>query len=196
MLRVRIKMQAYPYLRPARYPTLPTMVQPSQPSSDQSTDRRVTVVEAAAMLSITPDAVRSRLRRGTLRKDRGPDGEVLVVLDGDASATDRPTDQPTVATVALVEALEEQITYLREQAALWQEEARRKDHLLAAALERIPALEEPTEARESHVTASEEPYSTHAPPEGYGTSPQEAEQSLHPRERTGSSWWRRFFGIE
>src|SRR5215212_2728296 len=126
------------------------MAQPSQPSTDQSADRRVTVVEAAAILSITPDAVRSRLRRGTLRKDRGPDGEVLVVLDGDASATDRPTDQPTVA---LVEALEEQITYLREQAALWQEEARRKDHLLAAALEgaaleRTPALEEePSEPR-------------------------------------------------
>jgi hypothetical protein len=162
------------------------MAQPSQTSFEQSTDRRVSVVEAATILSITPDAVRSRLRRGTLRKDRGPDGEVLVVLDGDASATDRPTDQPTVA---LVEALEEQITYLREQAALWQEEARRKDHLLAAALEgaaleRTPALEEePSEPREERVMDSEEPYITHAPqiPE-------------HPVERP--SWWRRFFGFE
>lgn len=143
------------------------MAQPSQTSSEQSTNRRVSVVEAATILSITPDAVRSRLRRGTLRKDRGSDGEVLVVLDGDASATDRPTDQPTVA---LVEALEEQITYLREQAALWQEEARRKDHLLAAALEaaaleRIPALEEPSEPREERVMDSEEePYvATHPP---------------------------------
>ena len=162
------------------------MAQPSQTSSEQSTNRRVSVVEAATILSITPDAVRSRLRRGTLRKDRGPDGEVLVVLDGDASATDRPTDQPTVA---LVEALEGQITYLREQAALWQEEARRKDHLLAAALEgaaleRTPALEEePSEPREERVMDSEEPYITHAPqiPE-------------HPVERP--SWWRRFFGFE
>ncbi len=165
------------------------MAQPSQTSSEHSehsTDRRVTVVEAATILSITPDAVRSRLRRGTLRKDRGPDGEVLVVLDGDALSTDRPTDQPTVA---LVEALEEQITYLREQAALWQEEARRKDHLLAAALEaaaleRTSALEEPSEPREERVMASEEePYSTHAPP-----IPE------HPVERP--SWWRRFFGFE
>ena len=107
-----------------------------------------------------------------------------MVLDGDALSTDRPTDQPTVA---LVEALEEQITYLREQAALWQEEARRKDHLLAAALEaaaleRTPALEEPSEPREERVMDSEEPYSTHAPiPE-------------HPVERP--SWWRRFFGFE
>src|SRR5215208_5548360 len=145
MLWVCIKIRWSACTRPHRCPTLPTMAQPSQTSSEQSeqseqsTDRRVTVVEAATILSITPDAVRSRLRRGTLRKDRGPGGEVLVMLDGDASATDRPSDQPTVA---LVEALEEQITYLREQAALWQEEARRKDHLLAAALERTPALEE------------------------------------------------------
>src|SRR5215218_344060 len=163
------------------------MAQPSQTSSEQSeqsTDRHVTVVEAATILSITPDAVRSRLRRGTLRKDRGPDGEVLVVLDGDASATDHPT-------VALVEALEEQITYLREQAALWQEEARRKDHLLAAALERTPALEEePSEPREERAMDSEEePYSTHAPP--MPETP--LSEAQHKRK---VPWWRAFFGFE
>ena len=171
------------------------MAQPSQTSSEhseQSTDRRVTVVEAATILSITPDAVRSRLRRGTLRKDRGPDGEVLVVLEGDASATDRPTDQPTVA---LVEALEEQITYLREQAALWQEEARRKDHLLAAALEaaaleRIPTLGEPSEPREERVMDSEEePYSTHAPP-----MPETPVSEAQRKRKV--PWWRAFFGFE
>src|SRR5215218_7418054 len=169
------------------------MSQPSQPAPEQSTERRVTVVEAATILSITPDAVRSRLRRGTLRKDRGPDGEVLVVLDGDASATERPTDQPTVA---LVEALEEQITYLREQAALWQEEARRKDHLLAAALEgaaleRTPALEEePSEPREERVMDSEEePHSIHAPP--MPETP--VSEAQHKRK---VPWWRAFFGFE
>src|SRR5215204_6241408 len=93
MLWVCTKIRWSACTHPDRCPTLPTMAQPSQPSSEQSeqpTDRHVTVVEAATILSITPDAVRSRLRRGTLRKDRGPDGEVLVVLDGDASATDRP----------------------------------------------------------------------------------------------------------
>src|SRR5215207_5938756 len=172
--------------RPGQCPTLPAMAQPSQPSYDQSTDRRVTVVEAATILSITPDAVRSRLRRGTLRKDRGPDGEVLVVLDGDASVTDRPTDQPTVA---LVEALEEQITYLREQAALWQEEARRKDHLLAAALERTPALEEPSEPREERAMDSEEPHSTHAPP-----MPETPVSDAQHKRKV--PWWREFFGLE
>src|SRR5215210_2932747 len=191
MLWVFIKIRWSACTHPHRCPTLPTMAQPSQPSSEQSeqpTDRHVTVVEAATILSITPDAVRSRLRRGTLLKDRGPDGEVLVVLDGDASATDRPTDQPTVA---LVEALEEQITYLREQAALWQEEARRKDHLLAAALERTPALEEePSEPREERVMDSEEePYSTHAPP-----MPETPVSDAQHKRKV--PWWRAFFGFE
>jgi hypothetical protein len=163
-----------------------------RPSTDRPpTVRRVPVIEAASILGITPDAVRSRLRRGTLPKEVGEDGTVFVRLNGDGrdgrtdQSTDRPTDQPTVA---LVEALEEQITYLREQAALWQEEARRKDHLLAAALEgaaleRTPVLEEPSEPREERVMDSEEPYSIHALP-----IPE------HPVERP--SWWRRFFGFE
>ena len=68
----------------------------------------------------------------------------------------------------------------REQAELERDELRRM----------LEASSEPTEGPE---TPSEERYSTHAPPEGYGTSPREAEESLHPRER---SWWRRFFGFE
>src|SRR5215212_578903 len=43
------------------------------------------------------------------------------------------------------------------------EENRRKDHLLAAALERIPALEPPPEARESPETPSEPVPGTQAP---------------------------------
>jgi len=66
----------------------------------------------------------------------------------------------------------------REQAELERDDLRRM-------------LEASSEASEAPETASEEPYSTHAPPEGYGTSAQEAEESLHPR-----SWWRRFFGFE
>ena len=66
----------------------------------------------------------------------------------------------------------------REQAELERDELRRM-------------LEASSEATGAPKAASEEAYSTHAPPEGYGTSPQEAEESLHPR-----SWWRRFFGLE
>jgi hypothetical protein len=47
-------------------------------------------------------------------------------------------------------------------------------------------LESRSEATGAPETASEEPYSTHAPPEGQG-------QQGPPRRR---SWWREFFGLE
>jgi hypothetical protein len=60
--------------------------------------------------------------------------------------------------------MQDQIDTLKQEVADWKEEARRKDHLLAAALERIPAIEAPpdtpsestTDEREPPVMASEE----------------------------------------
>src|SRR5829696_797978 len=62
---------------------------------------------------------------------------------------------------ALVESLLEQVAYLKETVEKRDEEIRHRDHLLAAALERIPALEAPpdttlSEPRGSRETASEE----------------------------------------
>ena len=62
---------------------------------------------------------------------------------------------------ALVESLLEQVAYLKETVEKRDEEIRRRGHLLAAALERIPALEAPpdttlSEPRGSRETASEE----------------------------------------
>src|SRR5215204_745603 len=112
---------------------VPHMMRHMRPVSDASTngssDRLATVVEAAEILGITPDAVRSRLRRGTLKRspERGEDGEVLVVLpshktadqSNDPSATvgDQPVDQSATdsdasATVALMEHMESEITHL------------------------------------------------------------------------------------
>jgi hypothetical protein len=52
----------------------------------------------------------------------------------------------------LVEHMAEQIDYLRRQLEVWQEEARRKDHIIAALTERIPELEPvdtPPDARQT-----------------------------------------------
>src|SRR4051794_31984392 len=58
-----------------------------QPTTDQpsskSTDQRVTVADAALLLGLSEDAVRSRLRRGTLRRETSRDGTVFVVLGND-----------------------------------------------------------------------------------------------------------------
>ena len=58
----------------------------SHHSDDQSIDQssshlRVTVQEAAKLLGISPEAVRARIQRGTLPKDKDPDGTVYVRLN-------------------------------------------------------------------------------------------------------------------
>ncbi len=77
---------------------------------DQPTDRpetrcRVTVREAADALGITVEAVRGRIKRGTLGHHKAPDGTVYVWIEGDQAATghqpddnqttDQPSNQPT-----------------------------------------------------------------------------------------------------
>src|SRR5215208_3552764 len=149
---------------------------------DRPIERRLTVHEAAKVLGITPEAVRSRIQRGTLAKEKGDDGTVYVRLNDDQLRTnaDKQTDQSayigdqTDDQSQLVEHMASEIEHLREMLALRDEEIRRRDHLLAAALERIPAIEPPdtpSEPRESRETASEEPHSTYAPPK-----PQEPSQ--------------------
>ena len=161
---------------------------------DRPIERRFTVHQAAEVLGITPEAVRSRIQRGTLAKEKGDDGTVYVRLNADQLRpnADEHTDQSTfigdetVDQSQLVERMSSEIEHLREILALRDEEIRRRDHLLAAALERIPAIEPPdtpSEPREAPVTPSEEPHSTHAHPD-----------SQEPSQRR--SWWRAFFGLE
>src|SRR5215218_1354691 len=116
-------------------------------------EQRLTVKEAAAALGISSEAVRTRIQRGTL-KSIHERGRVWVVLDSDEtrSNTDRTSDQ-----TELVDELRSRVAFLEGQLKIRTEENRRKDHLLAAALERIPAIEAPTGPRESSETVEEAP---------------------------------------
>jgi len=137
-------------------------------------EQRLTVKEAAAALNISSEAVRTRIQRGTLRSIHER-GRVWVVFDPDEtrSNTDRTTDQ-----TELVDELRSRVAFLEGQLKIRTEENRRKDHLLAAALERIPPqLEAPSEP------------------------PGDAEKNAAPRPGTPGPpetetrpWWRRMFG--
>ncbi len=157
---------------------------------------RITVAEAADRLGVTRDVIRKRIKRSSIEWDAGPDGEVFVYVDASATSNDPSAtngDEPEDASghepaAALVESLQDQVKYLRHEVEVWQDEARRKDHLLAAALERIPAIEPPLdspnpnaaqEPRESPQTSSEH--------QGSGTPPPED------GEAEKRSWWRRVF---
>jgi hypothetical protein len=169
-------------------------------STNGSTDRLATVVQAADILGITPDAVRSRLWRGTMKRssERGEDGEVLVVMpaprntepsghksetvsdqSADQSNDKSSTDRDASTTVALVERMESEIDHLREQLDKEREANRENRRLLAAALERIPAIEAGDE-RDAPVTATEGA--------GEGDVPPEEQESSQRR-----SWLYRFF---
>jgi hypothetical protein len=147
------------------------MTEDNTDSSD--IEQRLTVKEAASALGISSEAVRTRIQRGTLRSMHER-GRVWVVLDFDEtrSNTSRTGDQ-----TELVDELRARVAFLEGELKIRTEENRRKDHLLAAALERIPALEPP-----------ESPETDASPRPG---TPGHPETETHTETRP---WWRRVFG--
>ncbi len=182
-----------------RYKTTPRDAAdgPIDRSRDPSLER-LTVSQAAKRLGVTPDAVRKRIRRGTMEWDTDPDGRVRVYIgpddgrrdgyrhhDGDASV-DASTDASGIVVDGYREAIEakdEALEDLRDQVAFMRRELERKDAILLRMAERMPELEAPREPRDVPEAAS--------PPSDRGAA---SESSQEPVERR--SWWRRFFGIE
>ena len=183
-------MQLFLYDRAALYSTMwlmratvdQTNVQPTtdQPTSE-TTDQRVTVADAALLLGISEDAVRSRLRRGTLRRKTGGDGTVFVVLGTDRPASNqRPTDdrltnqqndrqtagQPIDGHVdrrrgsetyrdELVGALRDEVDHLRDQLDRERDASAELRRIVAGLVQRVPELEAAPEPRNAPKTASE-----------------------------------------
>jgi hypothetical protein len=140
------------------------------------------------MLGISTGAVRNRLSRGTLRKVK-EEGAVYVLLpsdmsrDADRDTSDTPGGMPHPEPDALTSELRDRLHYVERQL-----EAERQAHaearrLLAAALERIPAIEAPADEREAQETVEQEP--ERAEPRSAAPGAQEGARR---------SWWRRVFG--
>ncbi|MDP9480699.1 MAG: hypothetical protein M3R38_34405, partial [Actinomycetota bacterium] len=92
-------------------------------------------------------------------------------------------------TVAYIDVLKSHIDLLERELAEWKAEARRKDHLLAAALERIPAIEAPQGPRDAPQTDAEPP--------GGGTPEERTEPQGGARETEGAArrpWWLGWLG--
>ena len=150
------------------------------------TTRRVTVSEAADIIGISAEAVRMRIRRGTLPSERH-EGTVYVILD-----TDRTQRVGNVSgnvsgdrTDELLEALRGQVHDLRDQLQAERQGHAEARRLLMAALERIPPqLEAP----------SEEP--SEAPETVEGEREREEPRSASGGAQEGAQrpWWRRMFG--
>jgi hypothetical protein len=134
--------------------------------------RRLTVAQAADQLGISVDAMRARVKRGTVATER-EDGRVYILLD---TAQDTAQDAPRVdESNALISQMKEEIAYLRD-------ENRRKDHIIAGLVERIPALEAPQDTTEAPQDADQQ----------QGGSPQIPTPGA--QGGTQRPWWRRVFG--
>jgi hypothetical protein len=138
-------------------------------------ERRLPLREAAEQLGVSKDALRQRIKRDTIRSDKGEDGRVYVYVDATTDAsTHASADQPPDRTEELITTLREQLQAERHAHA----EARR---LLAAALERIPPqIEPPRDSPVSPSSAEEAP------------TPADADEA--PQTPTSRPWWQRWFG--
>jgi hypothetical protein len=181
--------------------------------------QRHTVAEAAEILGLTVEAVRGRIKRGKLEHAK-EDGTVYVLLDTDQTATGQTGHQPvddqpsdlSSAQAQLIEALQDQVTYMREQLAEEREARRRADTILAQLSQAnaeqtrtIRAIEEAGDSAtverppEGPVSPEVSPQPRDAPQtvteDAGGAEPrpsaEEAQEAAQPR-----SWWRRFFGFE
>src|SRR5687768_5073238 len=151
----------------------------------QDTRRRLSVAEAADALGVTVDAVRSRIKRGTIAHER-KGGRVYVLLGDDESRPghDLGDDQASAQgaresedrTAELIATLREQLQAERQAHA----EARR---IIAGLVERIPAIEAPQEASEASETVEEEPERAEPRPD-----------KVESQETVQRPWWRRLFG--
>jgi hypothetical protein len=158
-------------------------------SSDTSTTGRATghnpsqrhsIPDAAKVLALTEEAVRQRVKRGTLDSIK-VDGKLFVLLDADTSqdlsnSKKRPVIDTSNDTSRLVDALEDEIAHLRRQLDQANERDRENRRIIAGLVQRVPELEAAPERREPRETNPEDE-------NGAGT----------PDDQERRSWLHRFF---
>jgi hypothetical protein len=115
--------------------------------------RRMTLKEAADVLGISKEAVRKRVKRGSLSSDKGADGLVYVCLDagGDTVGEREPSD-------ALLSEMRSRIAFLEG-------ELQRKDAILLNMTEAMKAIT-PSEASGEGASAPHEDTATEESAQG------------------------------
>src|SRR5215212_9593388 len=181
------------------------MMRPMQPNGERTRDRtteptqtqqpteRVTVADAARLMGLSAEAVRMRIKRGTLASEK-IDSTVYVFLESNPTRpnTERTEHQTTGQIpdqtpdqTELVDALRSEVAFLREELKSREEvraeENRRKDTIIAQLTQRIPELELPADRQRGAETVTEDSV------RGDDVSP----ESQQPAERR--SWLYRFF---
>jgi DNA-binding Lrp family transcriptional regulator len=161
--------------------------------------RKLSVSEAAGELGISAEAVRSRIKRRTLRSIKeGPTVYVLLTTDQTRPDRDQTTPEQGRASAQTsdqserLEDLREQVVYLRRQLDEEREARRRADTILV----QLPAAnaEQARTIRAIEAPASDEPAEA---PETVEEAPEGAEPrsaTVSTQEAAQRPWWRRMFG--
>jgi hypothetical protein len=161
----------------------------TEPTETQQPTERVTVADAARVMGLSAEAVRMRIKRGTLASEK-IDSTVYVYLESDPTRpnieqTEDQTTEQTPDQTELVDALRSEVAFLREELKSREEvraeENRRKDTIIAQLAQRIPELESPADRQRGAETVTEDSV------RGEDVSP----ESQQPAERR--SWLYRFF---
>jgi outer membrane murein-binding lipoprotein Lpp len=162
---------------------------------DQPTARPLTLAEAAATLGISREAVRLRVRRGTLHGERGPAGWLVYLTNQDDQPPDRPTTRTNDQATSSVAVLRAQVAALTNERNWLRNEVERQHHDLERAqvaegeLRRLlqqaqqPRLLAPVAATATPVDTSNFARS------GESDGDQRQGESDHPRRWW--AWWRR-----
>lgn len=170
-------------------------------------ERRLTVSDAAQELGISAEAVRSRIKRGTVGSVKEGSTVYVLLPDHPDAARTRPNDDQTTGRTTpehdradaqeLVDSLLDQVAYMREQLAEEREARRRADTIIAQLTQANAALAQ----RVSEIEPPEVPGAPESADEGHGgdTTAEPPFTRERPSQREAehrSSWWRRFFGFE
>lgn len=162
---------------------------------ERDQERRLTLSEAAEILGTSKDAVRMRVRRGTLRSEKGADGRVYVFLNPTANDV-HPNPEVEGGEAGpsreLVEEMRGRIEDLREQLASEREAHREARRIIAGLVQRVPELEAAPgaprpEPRGSDLRAEEAP-------EQASSGDRRAGPEASPEGPERRPWWRRMFG--
>jgi excisionase family DNA binding protein len=150
----------------------------------------LTIQEAAHRLGVSESAVRKRIKRGTIRREKTEDGRVLVYMESPAppsapGAEEVRTHEPD----ALISRLSAENEYLRDIIATRDQEIARRDTIIMNMSEAMKALsppsqETPPDERESPETVDEQQGRGEPRPDAPG-----AQEGVQHR-----SWWRRIIG--
>jgi hypothetical protein len=157
---------------------------------DESQTIRVSVEEAATLLSIEKDSVKKRIQRGKLRSVKDASGTIWVYLDRSETVRDQSQRRSETDRDELVGELRDRVRSLERRLDEERDSRRRADTIIAqltqanaALAARVPELEVPLERPGAPEAAAEEAERAEPRP-----------TTVESREPLQRPWWRRVFG--